>query len=152
RVLDNPQHAYTQRLLGDLPHLHSGMSPQGTDGRIANPAAPAHPGHGRQALLTNHAIGETERTLTDRERGKMPDPHEPARLTEAESMTRRQLLQAGGAGLLALSGSGLLAACSSGTATGASSTTGGGSPVHGGTLRFGAQGGANTDSLEADNV
>jgi peptide/nickel transport system substrate-binding protein len=72
------------------------------------------------------------------------------------TLTRRKLLQVGGAGLAAVSGSGLLAACgsssSSGSAASATSGGGGGTPVHGGTLRFGAQGGANTDQLDAQNV
>ena len=59
-------------------------------------------------------------------------------------MTRRKLLQAGGAGLLSLGGGAVLAACGGGT----TATT----PVHGGVLRFGAQGGANTDTLDANNV
>jgi peptide/nickel transport system substrate-binding protein len=72
--------------------------------------------------------------------------------------TRRDFLQAAGAGGLLIAGGGLLAACgggSSGTtaATGASTgTPAGGTPVRGGTLRVGAQGGSNTDSLDAHNV
>jgi peptide/nickel transport system substrate-binding protein len=78
-----------------------------------------------------------------------------ARLLE-EDMNRRKLLQRTGAGLLAVSSSGLITACggssSSGTSTGGSTGAGGGgAPVRGGTLNFGAQGGANTDTLNAGN-
>src|SRR5271165_1447955 len=76
----------------------------------------------------------------------MSDAYEPTWLTRPEHVTRRELLKAGGAGLLALGvgGSGVLAGCGGGTG----STT----AVHGGVLRFGAQGGASTDSLDANNV
>jgi peptide/nickel transport system substrate-binding protein len=82
----------------------------------------------------------------------MSDSYEPTWFSDAEPVTRRKLLQVGGAGLLALGGSGVLAACGGGTTSSTSGTSGGGAPVHGGTLHFGAQGGANTDTLEADNV
>ncbi len=75
---------------------------------------------------------------------RSPDAHEPAWLTGSESLTRRKLLQLGGAGVLALGGSTALAACGSAAKRG--------TPVRGGVLRFGAQGGASTDTLDANNV
>jgi peptide/nickel transport system substrate-binding protein len=68
-------------------------------------------------------------------------------------LTRRKALQVGGTGLVAVTGaSSLLAACG-GTSSGTASTAAasGGAPVHGGTMNFGGQGGANTDTLEAQN-
>ncbi len=67
-------------------------------------------------------------------------------------LTRRKLLQVGGAGLAAVSGAGLLTACGGSSASGgASAGASGGQPTRGGTLRFGGQGGANTDTLDANN-
>jgi len=85
-----------------------------------------------------------DRILRARDEHELPEAHEPKWLAGGESLTRRELLQAGGAGLLALGGSGVLAACGSATKPSA--------PVHGGVLRFGAQGGASTDTLDANNV
>ena len=76
--------------------------------------------------------------------------------------SRRAFLRAvGGSGLLIVS-SGYLAACGGGSsssgggsvsgATGVGATTSAGTPKRGGTLRFGGQGGANTDSLDAHNA
>lgn len=67
-------------------------------------------------------------------------------------LTRRRVLQGAGTGLLVVGGGGVLAACgssgssSSGTAAAAASE---GKPVAGGVLRVGAQGGSNTDTLDA---
>jgi peptide/nickel transport system substrate-binding protein len=73
------------------------------------------------------------------------------------SRTRRDFLQKAGAGGLLLAGGGLLAACGGGDDNGSGSgtsprTSEAGAPVRGGTLRLGAQGGSNTDSLDAHNV
>jgi peptide/nickel transport system substrate-binding protein len=74
-------------------------------------------------------------------------------------VTRRKLLQGAGAGLLVVGGGGILAACGgggSGTGGGAATTntagTNEGKPKAGGVLRFGAQGGSNTDTLDAHNI
>jgi peptide/nickel transport system substrate-binding protein len=70
-------------------------------------------------------------------------------------LTRRRLLKGAGAGALVIGGGGILAACgSSGSSSTGSATAGAeeGKPVAGGTLRVGAQGGSNTDSLDAHNV
>jgi peptide/nickel transport system substrate-binding protein len=72
-------------------------------------------------------------------------------------VSRRKLLKGAGAGMLVVGGGGLLAACGSSDSTtgGASTGTGTvaeGKPVPGGVLRVGAQGGSNTDSLDAHNV
>ncbi|MBS1861630.1 MAG: ABC transporter substrate-binding protein [Actinobacteria bacterium] len=76
-------------------------------------------------------------------------------------VTRRKILQGAGAGALMFGGGSLLAACGGGSSTtsGGGATTGGGGggeaegkPVAGGVLRVGAQGGSNTDSLDAHNV
>jgi len=72
-------------------------------------------------------------------------------------LTRRKLLQGAGAGMLVVGGGGLLAACGS-SGSGGSSTAAGatgaseGKPVSGGVLRIGAQGGATTDTLDANNI
>lgn len=70
-----------------------------------------------------------------------------------EDITRRNLLKAAGSGALAIGGSSLLAACggTSSSSSSASAATGSGTPTMGGTLNFGAQGGANTDTLDAHN-
>jgi peptide/nickel transport system substrate-binding protein len=76
----------------------------------------------------------------------------------AESgLTRRKLLQVGGSTLLVVGGGGWLAACGGGgkgatASTTTASGTAGGTPKRGGVLRVGAQGGSNTDSLDAHNV
>jgi peptide/nickel transport system substrate-binding protein len=69
-------------------------------------------------------------------------------------VTRRKLLQGAGAGMLVVGGGGLLAACGGGSGSATSAATGGGEgkPVAGGVLRVGAQGGSNTDTLDAHNV
>ena len=69
-------------------------------------------------------------------------------------ITRRRLLQVGGAGALAIGLGGVLAACGGGN--GAAELTGaggggGGKPVTGGTLRVGATGGGTSDTLDAQN-
>lgn len=82
--------------------------------------------------------------------------HPFVRLLE-EDMNRRRLLKTAGAGLLAAGAGSLLAACGGGSSNSASSSAGtasvaaAGSPVRGGTLNFGAQGGASSDTLEANN-
>lgn len=64
--------------------------------------------------------------------------------------SRRQLLVNTGRGALGVGLAGLLASCSSGTATPAAQGGGTvGPPRRGGTLRFGASGGASTDTLDA---
>jgi peptide/nickel transport system substrate-binding protein len=67
-----------------------------------------------------------------------------------QDMNRRRLLQTAGAGLLAAGGAGLLRGGISSAATLANAAAAS-SPIHGGTLTFGAQGGANTDTLNAGN-
>jgi len=69
-------------------------------------------------------------------------------------VTRRKLLKGAGAGMLVVGGGGILAACgSSGSSAGTgSSQVSEGSPVPGGVLRVGAQGGSNTDTVDAHNV
>jgi peptide/nickel transport system substrate-binding protein len=72
-------------------------------------------------------------------------------------VTRRKLLQGAGAGLLVVGGGGILAACGSSSSggTGATTNTAGtneGKPKAGGVLRVGAQGGSNTDTLDAHNI
>lgn len=71
-------------------------------------------------------------------------------------VTRRKLLKGAGAGVLVVGGGGLLAACGSsgsGSGTGAGAAPAEeGKPVAGGVMRVGAQGGSNTDSLDAHNV
>ena len=69
-------------------------------------------------------------------------------------LTRRRLLKAAGSGLLGVGGASLLAACGSSgssSSSGAAGGSGGGTPVRGGTLKFGAQGGASSDTLNAGN-
>jgi peptide/nickel transport system substrate-binding protein len=72
----------------------------------------------------------------------------------SSEMTRRRLLQGAGASLLVISSGGLLAACggSSKGSTGAVAGAAEGKPVLGGVLRVGAQGGSNTDTLDANAV
>lgn len=67
-------------------------------------------------------------------------------------VTRRTLLKGAGAGALVVGGGSLLAACGSSSSGTGSSTAAEGKPVPGGILRVGAQGGSNTDSLDAHNV
>jgi peptide/nickel transport system substrate-binding protein len=72
-------------------------------------------------------------------------------------LTRRKILQGAGAGALFIGGGSILAACGGGSSGGgpAATTSGGeseGKPVPGGSLRVGASGGSNTDSLDAHNV
>jgi peptide/nickel transport system substrate-binding protein len=80
-----------------------------------------------------------------------PNPLYP--ITDGE-LTRRRLLQGAGAGILVVGGGGLLAACGGGSSGTTSAVTGGGEdkPVAGGVLRVGAQGGSNTDTLDANNI
>jgi peptide/nickel transport system substrate-binding protein len=79
------------------------------------------------------------------------NPLEPIVSSE---VTRRKLLQGAGAGMLVVGGGGLLAACGGGSSAGTTAATGGGEgkPVAGGVLRVGAQGGSNTDTLDANAV
>jgi peptide/nickel transport system substrate-binding protein len=70
-------------------------------------------------------------------------------------VTRRRLLQGVGASLLVVGGGSIISACgggssSSGTGTVASASEG--KPVAGGVLRIGAQGGSNTDTLDANQT
>jgi len=83
----------------------------------------------------------------------------PLDLNLSGEVSRRKLLKGAGAGMLVVGGGGLLAACGGGgsstgggAATGASTVAEEGKPVPGGVLRVGAQGGSNTDSLDAHNV
>src|SRR5262245_48638987 len=62
------------------------------------------------------------------------------------TMTRRRLIQVGGAGALAIG----LAACGGGGGA-ATPSGGGGAPRRGGTLRVGATGGGSSDTLDAQN-
>lgn len=82
---------------------------------------------------------------------------------EQSSPTRRRFLQAAGASGLLVASGGILAACgggdsgssssaAAGTGTGTGTGTPAGTAVKGGTLRLGAQGGSNSDSLDAHNV
>lgn len=69
-------------------------------------------------------------------------------------ITRRRLLQVGGAGALAIGLGGVLAACGGGN--GAAELTGGsggggGTPKRGGTLRVGATGGGTSDTVDSQN-
>ncbi|MEA2621224.1 MAG: peptide/nickel transport system substrate-binding protein [Chloroflexota bacterium] len=87
-----------------------------------------------------------------------PGSESPLFLIERSLTSRRQFLRVvGGSGLLIVGG-GFLAACgggsgsgSTGATTDASSTVAAGTPKRGGTLRFGGQGGADTDTLDAHN-
>ncbi len=72
-------------------------------------------------------------------------------------ITRRSLLQKGGTGLVVVGGAGWLAACgggnpNSGSSTGGSGATTGGTPKRGGTLRLGASGGGDNDTLDGQNA
>jgi peptide/nickel transport system substrate-binding protein len=73
-------------------------------------------------------------------------------------VTRRKLLQGAGAGLLVVGGGGILAACGGSSGSSGAGTTAGnvpaqeGKPKRGGVLRVGAQGGSNTDTLDAHGV
>jgi peptide/nickel transport system substrate-binding protein len=70
-------------------------------------------------------------------------------------LTRRRLLKGAGAGALVIGGGGILAACGSSSSSGTGDATTAaeeGKPVAGGILKVGAQGGSNTDSLDAHNV
>jgi peptide/nickel transport system substrate-binding protein len=72
-----------------------------------------------------------------------------------QGMTRRTLLRTTGAGLLTVGGGGLVAGCGGGGAAGPRVGTGGDAaarPQRGGTLIFGGQGGADTDTLDAHNA
>lgn len=67
------------------------------------------------------------------------------------ALTRRQLLQVGGAGVLTV-GLGSLAACAGSTKDrGAQAAGGGGAPKRGGTLRVGATSGGSGDTLDGQN-
>jgi peptide/nickel transport system substrate-binding protein len=73
----------------------------------------------------------------------------------SSEVTRRKLLKGAGAGMLVVGGGGLLAACGGGSSGATTAATGGGEegkPVAGGVLRVGAQGGSNTDTLDANAV
>ncbi|MEI7743697.1 MAG: ABC transporter substrate-binding protein [Chloroflexota bacterium] len=97
----------------------------------------------------------------------LSDPRDRGRaLISSTPVTRRQMLQASVASVVAVGAGGFLAACGGSTSpTPAASSGGGGTattapsaapsdagaPKKGGTLRFGAQGGAASDSLDAHN-
>lgn len=70
--------------------------------------------------------------------------------------SRRQVLRGAGAGLALAGAGGLLAACGGGSSTsaltGSAGGSGGGKPIHGGTLRIGAIGGSNADTLDAHEL
>jgi len=69
--------------------------------------------------------------------------------------SRRQVLRGAGAGLAFASAGGLLAACGGGSSSSAltgSAGESGGKPVRGGTLRIGAIGGSNADTLDAHEL
>jgi peptide/nickel transport system substrate-binding protein len=72
-----------------------------------------------------------------------------------EGTTRRRLIQLGGAGVATIGAGSLLAACGGGGSGGGGTTPsgdgGGGTPKRGGTLRIGATGGTNADTLELQN-
>jgi peptide/nickel transport system substrate-binding protein len=69
--------------------------------------------------------------------------------------TRRRAMQGAGTGILLVGGGSLLAACGGGStggaATGSTPAASEGTPVHGGVMTLGAQGGSNTDTLDAHN-
>jgi peptide/nickel transport system substrate-binding protein len=73
-------------------------------------------------------------------------------------VTRRKLLHGAGTGLLVVGGGGILAACGGGGGGGSAASTTNtagtneGKPKAGGVLRVGAQGGSNTDTLDAHGV
>jgi peptide/nickel transport system substrate-binding protein len=87
----------------------------------------------------------------------------PSDLPGDAAYTRRKLLQVTGSGLVVVGAGGFLAACGGGGSSSSTSTAGtspsgaptggtaGGTPKRGGTLNFGGQGGANTDTLDAHN-
>jgi len=82
--------------------------------------------------------------------------HKPG-FSVATDVTRRKLLQGAGAGLLVVGSGGILAACGSGGSSGTGAAAGNapteeGKPQRGGLLRVGAQGGSNTDTLDAHGV
>jgi peptide/nickel transport system substrate-binding protein len=88
------------------------------------------------------------------------DPHEDrANLHRlGDPISRRRLMQLGGAGAVGIGLGGLLTACGGGdggsgggTSTAGATTTGGGTPKRGGTLRIGATGGGSSDTLEAQS-
>src|SRR3984893_5483448 len=83
----------------------------------------------------------------------MSGPNSIESLASSE-MTRRRLLQSAGASLLVVSSGGVLAACGGGSKSNTAAVTGAaeGKPVLGGVLRVGAQGGSNTDTLDANGV
>jgi peptide/nickel transport system substrate-binding protein len=77
----------------------------------------------------------------------------PIESLASSEMTRRRLLQGAGSSLLVVGGGSLLAACGgSSSAAGSGASGAGGTPVAGGILRIGAQGGSNTDTLDANGV
>ena len=81
----------------------------------------------------------------------MPDDNDRWTDLGSGAVTRRRLLQVGGAGALTLGLGGMLSACGgsgNSTATAAKSS---GSPRRGGTLRIGATGGGSSDTLDAQN-
>lgn len=68
------------------------------------------------------------------------------------AVTRRKLLQVGGAGAITLGLGSLISACGSGQGSaGATTTSTGAAPRHGGSLRVGVTGGGSSDTLEAQN-
>jgi peptide/nickel transport system substrate-binding protein len=73
-----------------------------------------------------------------------------------DERSRRDFLHIAGVAGFGVASSGILAACggggSSSTKSGGGSTTTAGKPRRGGVLRVGAQGGGNTDTLEAQNL
>ena len=82
----------------------------------------------------------------------MSESGSPDGNTPNGGLSRRQVLRGAGAGLALAGAGGLLAACGGGSSTSAltgSAGPSGGKPVRGGTLRIGAIGGSNTDTLDA---
>jgi peptide/nickel transport system substrate-binding protein len=65
--------------------------------------------------------------------------------------SRRRFLGSSAVALGALAGGGVIAGCSSSSSPSTASTAAAGPPRKGGTLRFGGQGGATTDTLDAHN-
>ena len=81
----------------------------------------------------------------------MTRPEQSEMINGIESpITRRRLLEVGGAGALTIGMGSLLAACGSSQAT-AGKATSAGVPKRGGTLRVGATGGGSGDTLDAQN-
>lgn len=83
-----------------------------------------------------------------------PQEDHPSASGINRQITRRKLIQVGGAGALAIGLGGVLAACgggASGTAASGGGGGGGGTPKRGGTLRVGATGGGTSDTLDAQN-